>query len=678
MSFVHLHVHTEFSLLDGACRIPLLVKRVKELGQPAVAITDHGVMYGVVDFYKACKAEGIKPIIGCEVYVAPRGRTDRVHELDASMYHLILLCRNEEGYRNLCYLDSCAFTEGFYIRPRIDKELLRQHCGGLIALSACQSGEVPRRILAGDYEGAKAIALEMLELFGEDGYYLELQDHNLPNDPAINQGLIRIHQETGIPLVVTNDAHYLRREDAQMQDTLMCIQMGKTVDDPNRLKMETSELYLKSSEEMEALFPDHPEAAANTAKIAELCNMDFQFGTYHLPEFHLPEGYTDGDAYFQKLCEEGFARRYPDAPEGYRERLDYEMGVIRQMGFVDYFLIVSDFIGYAKGQGIPVGPGRGSAAGSMVAYCMNITDVDPMKYSLFFERFLNPERVTMPDIDIDFCIRRRQEVIDYVQRKYGADHVAQIVTFGTMAARGADHVAQIVTFGTMAARGAIRDVGRALSIPYAEVDTVAKQVPSGPSALHITLDEALKLSKPLRDAYEGDERIKTLIDTAKAIDHPPAGGGLCAPGQKRRVGGHPVRYDHPGRAGPAENGLSGPAQPDHSGRHREAGAAQPPRLHPGRRAHGRPGGVQNALRRAHLRGVPDGVRRHDRGVRGPQAPEHRGHHRHHRPLPPRPHGLHPPVHRLQAQPGAGEVQAPPAGAHPLGDLRLHRLPGAGH
>ena len=513
MSFVHLHVHTEFSLLDGACRIPLLVKRVKELGQPAVAITDHGVMYGVVDFYKACKAEGIKPIIGCEVYVAPRKRTDKVHEYDASMYHLILLCRNEEGYRNLCCLDSAAFTEGFYIKPRIDKEILRQHAGGLIALSACQSGEVPRLLLAGNYEGAKAAALEMRELFGEDGYYLELQDHKLPNDPVINQGLIRIHQETGIPLVVTNDAHYLRREDAEIQDTLMCIQMGKTVDDPNRLRMETSELYVKSTEEMAELFPEYPEAMENTVKIAELCSMDFQFGVHHLPEFKLPEGYTDGDAYFQKLCEEGFARRYPGNPEGYRERLDYEMGVIRQMGFVDYFLIVSDFIGYAKGRGIPVGPGRGSAAGSMVAYCMNITDVDPMKYSLYFERFLNPERVTMPDIDIDFCIRRRQEVIEYVQDKYGADHVAQIVTFGTMAARGA-----------------IRDVGRALNIPYAEVDAVAKQVPSGPGALHITLDEALKLSKPLREMYEGDERIHNLIDTAKAIEGMPRHASTHAAG----------------------------------------------------------------------------------------------------------------------------------------------------
>ena len=510
MSFVHLHVHTEFSLLDGACRITELVKRVKELGQSAVAITDHGVMYGVVDFYKACKAAGVKPIIGCEVYVAPRSRTDRVHEYDAEARHLILLCKNEVGYRNLCFLDSAAFTEGFYIKPRIDKQLLREHAEGLIALSACQSGEVPRLILAGNYEAAKAAALEMRELFGEDGYYLELQDHALPRDPEINQGLLRIHQETGIPLVVTNDAHYLRREDAQMQDTLMCIQMGKTVDDPNRLKMETQELYVKSAEEMAALFPDYPQAVENTQKIADACNLEFRFGVHHLPEFKLPEGYDDGDAYFQKLCEEGFARRYPDAPATYRERLTYEMGVIRQMGFVDYFLIVSDFIGYAKGRGIPVGPGRGSAAGSMVAYCMKITDVDPMKYSLYFERFLNPERVTMPDIDIDFCIRRRQEVIEYVQDKYGADHVAQIVTFGTMAARGA-----------------IRDVGRALNIPYADVDAVAKQVPS---TLHITLDDALKLSKQLKDSYEGDERIRTLIDTARAIEGMPRHASTHAAG----------------------------------------------------------------------------------------------------------------------------------------------------
>lgn len=510
MSFVHLHVHTEFSLLDGACRISGLAKRVAELGQSAVAITDHGVMYGAVDFYRACKAEGVKPIIGCEVYVAPRGREDRVHELDAEARHLVLLCKNETGYRNLCYLDSCAFLEGFYIKPRIDKELLWQHTEGLIALSACQSGEIPRLILGGNYEGAKRAALEMREHFGDENYYLELQDHDLPQDKELIRGIIRLHKETGIPLVVTNDAHYLRREDAEMQDTLMCIQMGKTVDDPNRLKMETKELYIKSEEEMAALFPEWPEALENTAAIAEKCNLEFEFGKYHLPEFKLPGGWSDPKIYFRHLCKTGFERRYPAGNDEYCAQLEYEMGVIEQMGFVDYFLIVSDFIGFAKSRGIPVGPGRGSAAGSMVSYCLDITDVDPMKYSLFFERFLNPERVTMPDIDIDFCIRRRGEVIDYVQSKYGADHVAQIVTFGTMAARGA-----------------IRDVGRALNVPYADVDVVAKQVPS---TLHITLDEALRFSKQLKDSYEADERIRTLIDTAKAIEGMPRHASTHAAG----------------------------------------------------------------------------------------------------------------------------------------------------
>ena len=513
MSFVHLHVHTEYSLLDGCCRIPGLVKRVKELGQTAVAITDHGVMYGAVDFYKACKAEGVKPIIGCEVYVAPRSRFQKEHEFDASARHLILLCRNEEGYRNLCHMVSRSFTGGFYIKPRIDKELLREHAGGLIALSACLAGEIPRLLRNGQYEDAKKEALAMRELFGEDGYYLELQDHSLPEDPQILQGLLRLHEDTGIPLVCTNDAHYLTRADAHTQDVLMCIQMGKTVDDPGRMKFETEEFYLKSEEEMAALFARYPEALENTQKIADLCNVEFQFGTYHLPEFKLPEGWTDGDAYFEKLCLDGFRRRYPDQPPEFRKQLDYEMDMIRRMGFVDYFLIVSDFIGYAKRHDIPVGPGRGSAAGSIVSYCLDITDVDPTKYGLYFERFLNPERVTMPDIDIDFCIRRRQEVIDYVCRKYGADHVAQIVTFGTMAARGA-----------------IRDVGRALNVPYAEVDQIAKQVPSGPNNLHITLDEALKLSKPLRDLYEGDERIKQLIDTARSIEGMPRHASTHAAG----------------------------------------------------------------------------------------------------------------------------------------------------
>lgn len=513
MSFAHLHIHTEYSLLDGCCRIPGLVKRVKDLGQTAVAITDHGVMYGAIDFYRACKAEGIKPIIGCEVYVAPRTRFDKVHELDSQARHLILLCRNEEGYRNLCHMVSQSFTEGFYIKPRIDMELLRANCGGLIALSACLAGEIPRLLRNGQYDEAKKSALEMRELFGEDGYYLELQDHRLPEDPEIVSGLLRLHEETGIPLVATNDAHYLTRADASTQDVLMCIQMGKTVDDPGRMKFETEEFYVKSEEEMLALFPQCPEAVDNTQRVADLCNVEFQFGTYHLPEFRLPEGYTDGDAYFEKLCLDGFRWRYPDQPESYLKQLRYEMDMIRKMGFVDYFLIVSDFIGYAKRHGIPVGPGRGSAAGSVVSYCLNITDVNPEKYGLYFERFLNPERVTMPDIDIDFCIRRRQEVIDYVCRKYGADHVAQIVTFGTMAARGA-----------------IRDVGRALNFPYAEVDNIAKQVPSGPNNLHITLDEALKISKPLRELYEADERVKTLIDTARSIEGMPRHASTHAAG----------------------------------------------------------------------------------------------------------------------------------------------------
>ena len=513
MSFVHLHLHTEFSLLDGACRIQKLVQRVKDLGQEAVAITDHGVMYGVIDFYRACKGAGIKPIIGCEVYVAPRGRTrfQKVHEYDAAFSHLVLLCRNEEGYRNLSYMVSQGFLEGFYIKPRIDLDLLREHCGGLIALSACLGGEIPKLLMAGDYDKAKKVALEMRELFGEDGYYLELQDHNIPAQKKVNEGILRLHEETGIPLVCTNDAHYLRREDAEMQDILMCIQMGKTVDDPGRMKFETQEFYVKSEEEMAALFPR--EALDNTAKIAELCNVDFTFGKYHLPHFQLPEGWSDGYAYFEKLCLDGFAWRYPDQPPEYRKQLDYEMAMIRKMGFVDYFLIVSDFIAYAKGNGIPVGPGRGSAAGSMVSYCLNITDLDPMKYNLYFERFLNPERVTMPDIDIDFCIRRRQEVIDYVAQKYGADHVAQIVTFGTMAARAA-----------------VRDVGRVLNMPYADVDVIAKQIPSGPGALHITLEEALKLSKQLKESYDGSPQVKKLIDTAMAIEGMPRNTSTHAAG----------------------------------------------------------------------------------------------------------------------------------------------------
>ncbi len=508
MSFVHLHVHTEYSLLDGACRIDRLAEAAKSLGQTALAITDHGVMYGAVAFYKACRAAGIKPIIGCEVYVAPRSMTDKQHGLDNEYTHLILLCKNEQGYRNLCYLVSCAFTEGFYIKPRIDWALLHGHAEGLVCLSGCVAGCIPQRILSGDYDGARAKALELRELFGED-FYLEIQDHGLREEKEASAGIIRLHDETGIPLALTNDAHYINKENAYYQDVLMCIQMGKTVDDTNRMRFESGELYLKSEEEMRALFPRHAEAADNTAIIAEKCNFDFEFGHYHLPRFKLPEGRTDSYEYLLELCEKGFRERFADRPEVHAQ-LEYELNMIKQMGFVDYFLIVSDFIGYAKRNGIPVGPGRGSAAGSVVSYCLHITDVDPIKYSLFFERFLNPERVSMPDIDVDFCVNRRGEVIDYVNRLYGSDHVAQIVTFGTMAARGA-----------------VRDVGRTLGVSYADTDNVAKQIPT---ALNMTLDEALTLSKPLREMYESDDTIRRLIDVARALEGMPRHASTHAAG----------------------------------------------------------------------------------------------------------------------------------------------------
>lgn len=509
MSFVHLHVHTEFSLLDGACRISEVAARAKELGQSALAVTDHGVMYGAVAFYKACKEAGIRPIIGCEVYVAPRSRFQKEHGLDNNYSHLILLCQNETGYRNLCFLVSSGFTEGFYIRPRIDWELLHQHSEGLICLSGCLAGEIPQALIHNDFEAAKARALDLRELFGEDNFYLEIQDHGIGEEKRAAQDLIRLSKETGIPLALTNDAHYTTQEDAYYQDVLMCIQTGKTVDEPNRMRFETQEFYLKDESQMRALFPSCPEAADNTAKIAERCAFDFAFGHYHLPRFKLPAGETDSYAYLEKLCEKGFTERFAGRGEVHKQ-LEYELNMIRQMGFVDYFLIVSDFIGYAKRNGIPVGPGRGSAAGSVVSYCLHITDVDPIKYSLFFERFLNPERVSMPDIDVDFCVNRRGEVIDYVNRLYGRDHVAQIVTFGTMAARGA-----------------IRDVGRALGVSYGECDTVAKQVPM---ALNMTIDEALRLSKPLKELYEGDEKLKRLIDVAKALEGMPRHASTHAAG----------------------------------------------------------------------------------------------------------------------------------------------------
>ena len=512
MAFAHLHVHTEYSLLDGACCIRDLPKLVKEMGQTACAITDHGAMYGAIDFYRACKAEGIHPVIGCEVYVARRTRFDKQHEFDAESRHMVLLCKNETGYRNLSYMVSQAYIEGFYIKPRIDLDLLREHSEGLIGLSACLAGEIPRRIINGDYEGAKAYALELRSILGEDNFYLELQDHGIADQTTVNRALLRMHNETGIPLVCTNDAHYLRKEDAESHDVLLCIQTGKTVDDENRMRYEPRNFYLRSTEEMEALFSGYPDAVENAQRIADRCQLEFTFGKYHLPEFKLPPGY-DSPTYLRKLCDEGFVRCYGDEKPEYRKQLEYELAMIEKMGFTDYFLIVSDFVNYARKAGIPVGPGRGSAAGSMVAYCLHITDIDPMQYQLYFERFLNPERVSMPDIDMDFGDTRRGEVVDYVRRKYGDDHVAQIVTFGTMAARGA-----------------IRDVGRALNMTYAEVDAVAKLVPSGPGALHITLDDSLRLSKQLSDLYEADERVKRLIDMAKALEGMPRHASTHAAG----------------------------------------------------------------------------------------------------------------------------------------------------
>ena len=509
MSFVHLHVHTEYSLLDGACRIGSMMDRVKELGQSAIAITDHGVMYGCIDFYKAAKAAGVKPIIGCEVYVAPRSMSDRVFGVDNEANHLVLLCKNRKGYENLCKLVSLAFIDGFYSKPRVDMALLEQYHEGLIALSACLAGAIPQRILGEDYQGAKEYALKLAQMFGEGNFYLELQDHGIEEQKQVNRGVMRLARETGLPLVVTNDAHYLRKEDAAMQDVLLCIQTGKTVDEPNRMRFQTEEFYLKSEQELRQLFPNCEDAFENTVRIAEKCNLDFVFNEYHLPTFPVPEGYTD-ESYFRELCEKGFAERYPQAPPEYRQRLEYEISVISKMGYVNYYLIVWDFIRYAKENGIPVGPGRGSGAASIVAYCMHITEVDPMKYALIFERFLNPERVSMPDFDTDFCQERRGEVIDYVMEKYGADHVAQIATFGTMAARGA-----------------IRDVGRALNFTFAETDVVAKLVPT---TLHITLEEALKTSPQLKTMYDTDERVKKLIDTARSLEGMPRNTSTHAAG----------------------------------------------------------------------------------------------------------------------------------------------------
>ncbi len=508
--FVHLHVHTEYSLLDGACKINDLVLRAKELGQEAVAITDHGVMYGAVDFYKAAKKAGIKPIIGCEVYVAPRGRGDKDPQKDKRPYHLVLLCKNNTGYQNLAWLVSRGFTEGFYFKPRIDRELIPGHTEGLICLSACLAGEVPRALSAGEYEKAKEAAAWYRDQFGAENYFIEVQNHGIEEQARILPQLVKLSEELGVGLAATNDSHYLRKEDHKLQHLLLCIQTGHTVNEEMALEFPTQEFYLKSGDEMAEVFGAIPSAISNTVEIARRCQVEFEFGKTKLPRFEAPNGEDNVD-YFFRLCREGFTRRYGEnAPREVRDRLEYELSVIHKMGYVNYYLIVYDFINYARSVGIPVGPGRGSGAGSIAAYCIGITGIDPIRFNLLFERFLNPERISMPDFDVDFCYVRRQEVIDYVVRKYGADHVAQIVTFGTMAARGA-----------------IRDVGRALGIPYPQVDQAAKMVPM---ELHITLKKAIEGSKELRDLMGLDPKIKELVELAQQVEGMPRHASTHAAG----------------------------------------------------------------------------------------------------------------------------------------------------
>ena len=511
MAFTHLHVHTEYSLLDGSSKIKDLLPRAKELGMDSLAITDHGVMYGVIDFYKKAKEVGIKPILGCEVYVAPGSRFDREQSKgEDRYYHLVLLAENNQGYQNLMKIVTRGFTEGYYYRPRVDYEILEQYHEGIIALSACLAGEIPNKILKEDFEGARAAARRMNELFGPGNFFLELQDHGIRQQTQVNSTVMRLSKELDIPLVVTNDVHYINEDDAIPHDLLLCIQTGKLVSDTDRMRYEGGQFFLKSEEEMQRLFPYAREALENTHKIAERCNVEIVFGEQKVPKFDVPEGY-DAYSYLQKLCEEGLEKRYGSpAPQDLKERLEYELDTIKNMGYVDYFLIVWDFIRFAKSQGIAVGPGRGSAAGSIVSYCLEITNIDPIRYQLIFERFLNPERVSMPDIDIDFCYERRQEVIDYVYRKYGKDKVVQIITFGTMAARMA-----------------VRDVGRVLAIPYAQVDKVAKMIPM---ELGITIEKALNSNPELKQAYDSDETTRNLIDMSMRLEGLPRHTSIHAAG----------------------------------------------------------------------------------------------------------------------------------------------------
>ena len=516
MSFVHLHLHSEYSLLDGACRIADIPKMAKAQGHTACAITDHGVMYGAVDFYKACKKEGIKPIIGCEVYLAPNSRFEKNYGVDSDSSHLVLLCKNETGYKNLVYLVTHAFTEGFYSKPRVDIELLKEHSEGIIALSACLGGRIPKLVVAGDYDGAKNHAELMLSIFGRDNFYLELQDHGISEQKMVNDALVRLSKELNIGLVATNDGHYLKKSDSEAQAILMCIQTNTVISDGKPIGFETDEFYYKSTEEMEKLFSFAPEAVTNTQKIADMCEYDFTFGEIHIPTYKCPDGAEPRD-HLRKLVLEGLERRsnegtvtFEAAPKSeYLKRVDYELEVIEKMGYTQYFLVVWDFVNYSKSIGIPVGPGRGSGAGSLVAYLIGITDIDSIKFDLLFERFLNPERVSMPDFDIDFCYDRRDEAIQYVREKYGYERTSQIITFGTMAARAV-----------------VRDVGRALGMSYNDVDAVAKLIPK---ELGITLDSALN-NKELREKYNDDTEVRHLIDMAKALEGMPRHASTHAAG----------------------------------------------------------------------------------------------------------------------------------------------------
>ena len=514
MSFAHLHVHTEYSLLDGSNKIKECIARVKELGMDSVAITDHGVMFGVIDFYRAAKAEGIKPILGCEVYVAPGSRFDKeaAGSGDDRYYHLVLLAENDTGYHNLMKIVSKGFTEGYYYKPRVDMEVLREFHEGLIALSACLAGEVQRNILRNMYEEGKEAALRYQEIFGEGNFFLELQDHGMQEQKLVDQSLLRMSRETGIELVATNDVHYTYAEDEKPHDMLLCIQTGKKLSDENRMRYEGGQYFIKSEDEMRKLFPYALEALENTQKIADRCNVEIEFGVTKLPKYDVPEGYTSWE-YLNHLCYEGLKMRYPDVNEALTQRLEYELSVIKSMGYVDYFLIVWDFIRYAKDHGIMVGPGRGSAAGSIVAYCLEITSIDPIRYQLLFERFLNPERVSMPDIDVDFCFERRQEVINYVVEKYGTDRVVQIVTFGTMAAKGV-----------------IRDVGRVMDLPYAFVDGIAKMIPRGQNNQPVSLERALEMNPDFRKLYQEDEQVHELIDMSKRLEGLPRHTSMHAAG----------------------------------------------------------------------------------------------------------------------------------------------------